>query len=161
MATKAGAPSIPQGGSGDVAMPHIDFTAVPDVSPVPAGRYNATIVSAVPGRSKTGNAKIDVRWKVDDGEFAGRQVFDSISFHENALWRAKQTLRAINGDVFDKAFSGAVDVNDLITESAIIQVIIDQQEDIDPNTGDPYEPRNKVVKVFPYGSQVTMETLPV
>lgn len=164
MATRNGqTPVTPQGGNGDDSvMPHIDFSAIPEMSPVPTGKYNATVVNATPGRSRASNSpKIDIRWKLDDGEFAGRLVFDTISFHPNAQWRAKKTLQAINPDVFDKSFNDAVDVNDLIGMSAVIQVVLDTQPGINDQTGEPYEPRNKVANVLPYGSQVTADTLPI
>lgn len=137
-------------------MPHIDFTAVPDMKALDAGKYNASVVEAKPGRSKSSNSpKIDIRWKIDSGRHEGRMVYDTISFHPNALWRAKATLKAINPAAFPDEFSGGVDADDLIGQSAVIQLTIDENSGTDPQTGEPYAARNRVYKVYPYGTQVS------
>jgi hypothetical protein len=156
MANRNAAPSIDAG-----VMPHIDFTAIPDQSPIPAGRYNASIADAKPGKSKAGHAKIDIRYKIEGSDHDGRLVFDTISFHPNAQWRAKQTLQAINPDVFGKQFAGQVDVTDLLGEDVVIHVIVDTDTGTDPQTGEERGPRNRVHKVMQSGSDVGLDDLPL
>jgi hypothetical protein len=131
---------------------HIDFSQVPDFEAIPAGRYDATIVSAQPGVAKSGSPKIDLRWKIEDGDQAGRQVFDQMSFHPNALWRTKQSLQAIDGRTYGKGFAGAVEAEDLIGQHATLIVVVEESNETDPATGEPFPSRSKVKSILPYGS---------
>lgn len=129
--------------------PSIDFSQVQGLEPVEAGTYLASIVSAEEGMSKSGNPKIDVRWKIDESEaegVAGRQIFDTLSFHPDALWRTKLTLQALG---FPKDFSGDIEVEDLLSRDATITVSIEDSEQTDPATGEPYPPRNRIMRVRP------------
>jgi hypothetical protein len=127
-------------------MPAIDFTQVQSLDPLPDGIYNVEIVSAQEGSSKTGNPKIDIRWKVTDGAYEGRQIFDSMSFHRDALWRTKKTLQALG---FDDDFNGEVTSDMLISRQATVTVITEHSNQVDPTTGEPYPDRNKVTRVNP------------
>lgn len=128
-------------------MPSIDFTTVEGLEPIEEGSYNATIVNAEVGMSKQDQPKIDLRWKIDDGqEHAGRQIFDTLSFHPEALWRTKLALQALG---FANDFSGEVETEDLLNRSATIRVTIEPSTQIDPATGEPYPPRNRVTRVSP------------
>jgi hypothetical protein len=133
---------------------HIDFSEVPDFAAIPAGRYDATIVSAQPGTSRAGLPKIDLRWKIEDGEYANRQVFDQMSFAPNALWRTKQSLQAIDSQTYGKDFRGEVEAEDLIGQHATLIVIQEQDEEPDEDTGEPKPPRNRVKSILPYGTTV-------
>lgn len=133
-------------------MPSIDFSEVQGLEPVEDGTYEAAIVHAEEGTSKKGHPKIDVRWMIDENEpkeVAGRQVFDTLSFHPDALWRTKLTLQALG---FSEDFSGDVETEDLLNQVATIVVVIEPSEQQDPVTGEPYPPRNRIVKVRPAGS---------
>lgn len=136
-------------------MPGIDFTQVQDLEPVPNGAYSAEIVHAEAGMSKTQNPKIDLRWKITDGEFEGRQIFDSMSFHPNALFRTKAVLKALG---WKDGFSGEVNAGDLVGLTATVVVSIEESTQNDPATGDPYPPRNRVIKVK-QGSASALEGL--
>lgn len=132
--------------------PSIDFSEVQGLDPIEAGTYLASIVHAEEGMSKSNQPKIDVRWKVDESEdkaVAGRQIFDALSFHPDALWRTKMTLQALG---FPKDFSGDIEVEDLLNRDATIVVTIEDSTQDDPATGEPYPPRNRIVKVRPAGS---------
>jgi len=125
--------------------PSIDFSEVKGLEPIPPGNYLATIVKAEEGVSQKGNPKIDLQWKVvdEEGNFDGRIVFDTLTFTEKALFRVKSTLRAVG---FDKDFSGEIDCDDLIGESAMLLVEIEASGQISPD-GEPYPPRNRIRKV--------------
>jgi hypothetical protein len=138
-------------------MPAIDFSDVPEITPIPAGEYEAEVTSAQAGFSGSGNPKIDVRYTVvlpESGE--QRVIFDTISFHPKALWRAKQTLQSLG---FPKDFSGEVDPDALIGQMATIVVAIDSGRS-DPTTGEPYPDRNRVVKVKPVSAARPAWTAP-
>lgn len=129
-------------------MPKINFAAVKGVEPVPADTYLASIVEAKEGTSKAGEAKIDVQWKIEGGKFDGRRVFETWSFHPNALFRVKNNLIALG--LADKHSQDDIEVTPdmLIGKTAMIVVIIDVSGGTD-DSGEPYEPRNNVKKVKP------------
>jgi len=129
-------------------MPTIDFSEVKDLEPIPNGSYDAEIVFAQEGVSKNDNPKIDLRWKVLAGEFAGRQVFDTLTFTQNSMYRVKNTLKALG---FAPAFKGEVVGGDLIGMQATIVVSTDPGS-TDPVSGEEYSPRNKVSKVKALGT---------
>jgi hypothetical protein len=133
--------------------PAIDFSAVKDLEPIPAGKYEAEIVHAAEGMSKTGNPKIDLRWKILAGEYEGRQVFDLLAFAPNALFRVKATLKALGWDV-NKPGAQTISGADLIGLQATIVVSIEPSSGADPQTGEPYPERNRVVKVLTLGTDV-------
>lgn len=125
-------------------MPSIDFSNVQGLEPIPAGTYEAEVVEAKEGVSRTENPKIDLRWKILGGSQDGRVVFDTLAFSPNALWRVKNTLLGLG---FSKDFTGDVTPEDLIGRSATIMVTIETSDQIDPETGEPYPPRNRISKV--------------
>lgn len=132
----------------------IDFTEIADMGPIPGGRYEASIVSAKPGLSGSGYPKIDVAWKIEDGEFESRQIFDTIAFHPNAL---PMTKRKLGNMGFPDDFSGVVDPEDLLGVSAVIVVTIEQSTQINPDTGEPYDPRNRVTKII--GGEMSLDAI--
>lgn len=129
-------------------MPTIDFSKIEGIKPVPAGEYPATIVAADDGLSQNDNEKIDVQWRLDTGEKEtdGRIVFEPLTFTEKTLWRVKKTLTALG---FDSKFSGDVTGEMLVGKQAIIVVDIEPSTKIDPETDEPYPPRNRVKRVKP------------
>lgn len=122
----------------------VDFSEIADIGPIPAGRYEASIVKAAPGMSQSGYPKIDLAWKVEDGEYEGRQIFDTLAFHPNALPMTKRKLRQLG---FPDNFSGEIDPEDFLGVAATIVVTIEQSNQINEETGEKYEPRNRVSKV--------------
>ena len=132
-------------------MPTIDFTEVQGLEPIDPGNYPADIVHAEEGVSKSNNPKIDIRWKISEGEYEGRQIYDTLSFHPDALWRTKFTLQALG---FANDFSGDVEDEDLLNRSAVITVTIEPGNGTDPATGEPYPDRNRVTRVRPEGTSL-------
>lgn len=131
--------------------PSIDFSSVQSLDPVPNGTYNAEIVHAEEGVSKAGHPKMDLRWKITEGEHAGRQIFDSMSFHPSALWRTKATLQALG---FPETFNGELGAEDLVGREAQLVVTLESGR-TDPATGEPYPDRNRITRVRPVGSSVS------
>ena len=125
-------------------MPAIDFSQVEDLKPIPQGTYLASVVEAKPGVSQNQNPKIDLRWKIEEGEFENRNVFDTLTFTVKALGRVKSTLMALD---FPADFQGEVNPDDLVGKTAYIVVDIEASEQVNPETGEPYPPRNRVKRV--------------
>lgn len=106
---------------------------------LPDGEYQAEIVAAKAGKSKGGFPKVDVRWKILDGEYANRQVFDTISIHPNRALALKKLLMALEiSDGTSTRFSSG----DLIGKSATIHVATEKAQ-----AGTDYPDRNKVSRV--------------
>ena len=125
-------------------MPAIDFSKVQGPEPVDIGTYTATIVKAESGTSKAGNEKIDIQWKIEGGKNEGRVVFDTLTFTEKALFRVKATLSALG---YPKNFRGDVKPETLVGKTAKITVDIQAGNGVDPETGEPYPPRNRIKKI--------------
>jgi hypothetical protein len=130
----------------------IDFATVPKGDePIPAGTYNATIVHAEPTTSKSsGNPMIALRWRIDDdGEYYHRTLFDQLVFTQSALWRVRQLLEALG---YAEDFKGEIKPESLLGESATLQVTIQAGKGVNPETQEPYSPRNSVKKYLPVGT---------
>lgn len=129
----------------------INFADVPDISdPLPPGKYNCTVVAAEPKISKAGNPMIALRWRVDDeGAYHKRVIFDNLVNTPNSLWHIREVLIAFG---YAASFDGAINPESLIGESATLTLTIQAGNGIDPETGDPYPPRNNVKKVAPIGT---------
>jgi len=132
----------------------MDFSQVADLGPIPGGVYDASIVKATPGMSLSGHPKIDLAWKVEEGEFEGRQIFDTLAFHPNALPMTKRKLLNLG---FPEDFSGEIDPEDLIGVTATLTVSIEKSTEINPDTSEPYDPRNRVNRIS--GGQVDISSL--
>lgn len=130
-------------------MPSINFAKVQGLEPLPAGKYTATITTATVGVSKAGNEKIDLQWKVEGGPYDGRVIFDTLTFTEKALFRVKATLQGLG---FSKDFKGEVRADDLVGRTAKITVDIQAGNGVD-ETGEPYQPRNRIKKVAEMSSK--------
>ena len=75
-------------------MPEVDFTDVPDAEdgnfePMPPGKYHAQVVDVESKNDRNGNEYFNVKYKIIDGEFAGRFVWDGVFFSEKSLGRLK------------------------------------------------------------------------
>lgn len=140
-------------GAGEAAGGYvIDFASVPNVNePIPPGTYNCTIVAAEPTTSKAGgNPMIKLRWRIDDeGDYHHRNIFDHLVFSPNALWRVRQVLEAIG---YASNFAGAINPENLLGESATLKITVQAGNGINPETGEPYPPRNNVARVLPIGT---------
>lgn len=129
----------------DMTAFEVDFSEIKDLGPVSPGTYNASIVTAKPGMSQTGNPKIDVAWSIVEGEYENRRIFDTLSFHPNALPITKGKLRGIG---FPDDFSGGIDPEDLVGVSATLIVTIQKSTAVNPDTGEPYPDRNRISRII-------------
>lgn len=134
----------------------LDFTAIKGMEPIPTGtKVLATVIVAKAGKSASGFPKIDLTWSIDSGEYEGRQIYDMLSFHQNALGVTKQKLVGMG---IDKNFQGKLSPDDLLNLQACITLGIQVSDQVNPNTGELYEPRNKVAKVAPVSTYTPSTT---
>lgn len=129
----------------------VNFAEIPDANePVAPGTYDCTIVAAEPTTSKAGNPMIKIRWRIDDeGPAHHRNIFDNLVFTPAALWRVRQVLEALG---FASNFAGNVNPESLIGEAATLKITIQAGNGNNPETGEPYPPRNNVAKVSKIGT---------
>lgn len=120
----------------------VDFTGVstsPEV--IPAGTYNARVYEVeLRTSANSGNPYINWRFRIDGGEYDGRQLFFVTSLKEGALWNLKRTLKALR---FEGDLEGQVDLGDLDNFLGRQCRIVVGVEDY---LG---EPRNRVTRVLP------------
>jgi hypothetical protein len=133
--------------------PVIDFSQVKGLELLPEGEYLAKVVHAEEGISKSQYPKIDVRWEIiAPEEHAGRQIFDSLSFHPDAVWKTKLKLVGMG---FGDDFNGEVTAESLMDKEAAITLAVQANKNLDED-GNPYPDRNNVRKVrsaSKYGSK--------
>jgi len=73
-------------------MIEVDFTHVEDIGdyePLPAGPYKCKLADIEEGSSSKGHEMWKLRFTVEDGEYAGRCIFDRLTFSPSALKRVK------------------------------------------------------------------------
>lgn len=121
----------------------IDFSAVPDIEPVPTAVYRAECIKGEDGVSQNNNDKIELQWKILEGQHAGRVLFDNLTFTEKSLGIVKAKLKGMG---FDAKFNGEVHGADLVGIIADLHVSIQQSQAINEETGEPYPPRNNIRK---------------
>lgn len=126
--------------------PIVDFSEVKGAEPIPSDVYECAIETSEYRTSKTGNPKISVGWKVLDGPYAGRMVFDDISFAPNALPVTKSKLVGMGFDP-NIQLDPEEFAPDLIGVTALVKVEIETSTDINPETGEVYDPRNRVRRI--------------
>lgn len=132
----------------------VDFSEIADLGPIPAGQYVASVVTAKPGSSQSGHPKIDLAWRIEEGEYENRQIFDTLAFHPNALAITKRKLLNMG---FPEDFSGELTPDDLVGITATLTVTIEQSTQINPATNEPYDPRNRITRIS--GGQASLESL--
>lgn len=117
---------------------------------LPEDEYLASLASAQPGTSNSGHPKIDLQWRIEEGEHEGRQIYDTLSFHPKSMYRVKQTLVALGVDE-----NGEVDVEEVLNElieegaQATLVVAIKKSDGVNRDTGEPYPDRNRIVRAKP------------
>lgn len=128
---------------------NVDFSEVKDDGGVfPPGKYMCTVSSAVAGRSKAGQPKIDVRYMIEGGEFDQRQILDTISFHPNKLAYTKRILAALGLDMSRPITGKLGELAETILGSRCLVITeVEQSTANDPDTGEPYPPRTRVKSV--------------
>ena len=102
----------------------LDFTDVSSegFEPLEPADYNATIFEAKPGTSKAGQPKLSIVFKIQDGDYKGRQQWLELSLQKQALWKVKGFLLAA-GYPSEKMASGfELDTADLVGRPIVIRV---------------------------------------
>jgi hypothetical protein len=123
----------------------VDFSEATDFTPVPEGDYWTTIVKAEIKETKSGLPKITVTMDIQEGEHAGRKLFDDMILQgANALGYTKRKLLAILGDVPEGSFN--MDTDDLIGVDVRVRVYHDVWAEEDGGDG---QVRAKIAKFFP------------
>jgi len=72
--------------------PEINFDAIPDADsyePLPDGDYVCYLDTIEEATTKNGNDMWKLTWVIEDGEHAGRKIFDNMVFSERAMRRIK------------------------------------------------------------------------
>ena len=117
----------------------------PDLQPLPAGNYVATIVDAKVGPLKSGKGQaVLLRWKIQDGANQGRLIFDRVIVaHESA--EAMKFGRRKLKDIADAcSVKGLItDLTVLLNKPCSVYVKIEQDQNGE------YPPRNGIGRVKP------------
>lgn len=119
--------------------------------------HNAEIVAAQATEAKSGNAMINLRWKITEGNDQDKIVFDRIVFATGSIYRLDQFCAAIGRDPAKDFADTTLDVafltgwaESLLGEQATIKVGLDKGSTGDDGTA--YPPKPEVKKYLPYGS---------
>ena len=83
-------------------MPKIDFSDVGDVAdftPIPDGEYTCVLVDIEEDMTSKGFDMWKLRWRVEDGDYAGRLLFDNMVFSPKAMPRVKLVCDCCGVDV--------------------------------------------------------------
>lgn len=107
-------------------MARVDVPAFDQVSsefqPVPEGQYAVTIEATDLTTTKDSKQPLmKVTYNIAEGEFAGRKIFDNLTFGQMALWRVKKLCEA-SGAPYD---SGGFNTEDLVGRP--LQIIVMQE----------------------------------
>jgi Protein of unknown function (DUF669) len=113
--------------------------------PLPAGVYVAQIVEASVLRPKSGDGcYLAITWKIAEGEFEGRQVWDRITFvhsNEQAQTIGRKTL---------KDLCVALDVNEQINDAEVFLFKLARiRLGIEKDKQGLYPDKNKVSRILP------------
>jgi hypothetical protein len=115
--------------------------------PIPPGEYSATVVEADVKTPRSGDGyMLSMQYKVDDGEYEGRRVFQTIVFqHSNET--AQKIGRATMKSLCDACgLQAAVkDTQDFLFKPVRLKIGIEK----DKNGA--YDDRNRVLKILPPG----------
>lgn len=80
------------------------------------------------------------QWKVQDGKFSGRTIFDNTSLQPQALWKLRKVLECLGVEVEDGEME--LDPSEYIGLVADLEVGMEQYEG---------KPRARVIDIFPEG----------
>ena len=140
----------------------INFDEVPDANVlVEPGTYEAFIAFAekLKGTKAPYAPYINIRWKIDDANAVdngaqGRVIFDSLSWHPNALSMCRAKLEGIG---FPKGYKGRITTDMLQGERALIVVKTRQPkaDDQKDENGEAYPPKSVISKIKPLRNRAT------
>jgi hypothetical protein len=127
-------------------MLRVDFTDVRDggFEPLPEGEYEATVfeVEQKVGQS-SGKPYLNWQFKLQDPNYDNRRAFFMTSLSPNALWKLKDTLKALGVDEEDLAGNFELDPQELVGTECTIKIGHEEYNG---------EVRDRVLDVLPAGS---------
>lgn len=109
----------------------LDFSNVEggNFDPVPAGDYLVEIEKFEETTSTSGNQMIKATFKIVEGEYEGRKIFDNYVLNQNSLWKLKSLFVALGEDVSGMAeFSP----DDFVGKKFLATVSIEESAGYDP-----------------------------
>lgn len=82
-------------------MPRVDCPNIADTgySPIPEGRYKACIEKVDVKQTTKGDEMWSVEWRVIEGQYVGRKIWDNITFSEKGYSRVKLLLKRLGFDI--------------------------------------------------------------
>ena len=104
-------------------MPKINWEKVEDsqeFTPIPEGRYNATIDSVEVKETKNGDEMWLVKFNIDSENYQNRKILTNLVFNEGGYGNIKKLYSAI----FDSKLPKNCEPSDIEGEKVIIDVII-------------------------------------
>jgi hypothetical protein len=132
----------------------VDLTQVKEIEALPAGDYKCSVSKADLTASKrtVGNTNMALEYTVQDGEYHGRIIFDTLSLAEKALWRVKDFITCLGMQPSATGFK----TEDLLGQMLIVGVIQEPRMTQDAVTGQltvvEGKSRNKVTGYKRYAS---------
>jgi len=131
----------------------IDFSQIQGPEPVPDGTYVGEVVKSELGKSKAGNPKLTVQWKIVYGQYKNRVIFDTFTLNQPV---GQSKLRACAEAIgIDKKFKGTTKELALMFVGGLAHlfVTIRAGSGVDEN-GEPYPPSNNIKRYKPYSGDV-------
>lgn len=129
-------------------------TGVPD--PVPPGEYHLSVYSAEVGPTKSGNGvMLKCQFTVVAGEHEGRKIFAQFNIRNQSA-----QAQAIGiGELKALCLATGVDYEQVRTDTdallfqPFVAVVGMEKQQINPATGQPYAPRNRINRFIPRGDE--------
>ena len=87
-------------------MPTIEFDKVDDVldfTPLPDGKYCCTVADVEEAKTQYGDEMWKLRFRVSEGQYKGRYIFDNMIFSTPGLKRVKLICSRLGLDVSGKS----------------------------------------------------------
>ena len=130
-------------------MPKIDFSKIEEVddfSPLPDGEYHCKLAKIEEATTVNSDEMWKLRFKVIEGEYAGKLIFDNMVFSPAALKRVKLICSRLGLDV-----SSEVDLTPemILNKTCILTVTTEEYEDS--------EGRKKKRNVVPFAGYARTE----
>jgi hypothetical protein len=113
---------------------------------LPTDRYEVNVVKMELASSKNKNTPmLKVQYKIIDGDFKGRIIFDQFVLQQNSLWKLKGLLKATGSPLLDKECDEAAIIKDVTGRSLSVYAETTYNEEFDRNqtTCGNYTPSSK------------------
>lgn len=134
--------------------PKVDWGQATEVEfePLPNGMYEARLTGfeESDGAGPSGYPYFNLEWTVDDGEFQGRKVWNTLSLSPKALFMGKRVLLALGADEGDVSPGSDRDIEDMLDELTgnPVRLVLKQRRWTDPDT-DETKIQNDIKRVLP------------